>query len=135
MNVAVAERSSAARRKGAELYARYHPLSTEECFCTFTEQEIASVGGKSGWCVSRRRLAFRAHSRGACAAPCGTGSADARARTHAYARTERERERKRKRRALSLSLSVSLHLHVQKRMPQLCAWRCALKRHLGSTLP
>lgn len=42
-------RCSEARRVGAALFARYYPLSTEECFCTFTPQEVASVGGKSGW--------------------------------------------------------------------------------------
>ena len=43
------ERSRVARTAGAELYARYYPLSTEECFCTFTKEEVESVGGESGW--------------------------------------------------------------------------------------
>jgi len=41
--------SDAARTIGREFFERFYPLSTEECFCTFTPQEVESVGGVEGW--------------------------------------------------------------------------------------
>ena len=49
MSTSIAQQSAEARRTGAELFARYWPLDTEQCFCQFTPADVASVGGKDGW--------------------------------------------------------------------------------------